>query len=81
MFSRWDRIGDIVILPATSFKNSLWDSIAEELWLIVAKSLKAHRLARQVIIYTYMHDKTNLLLCFPCHSFIILIYFFPSMHK
>lgn len=45
--TRWDRIGDIVILPATSFKNSLWDSIAEELWLIVAKSLKAHRLARQ----------------------------------
>ncbi|MCH99078.1 tRNA wybutosine-synthesizing protein 2/3/4-like, partial [Trifolium medium] len=25
----------------------MWDSIAEELWLIVAKSLKAHRLARQ----------------------------------
>lgn len=52
MFSRWDRIGDIVILPATSFKNILWNSIAEELWLIVAKSLKACRLARQVIICT-----------------------------
>ncbi|GAU18390.1 hypothetical protein TSUD_202790, partial [Trifolium subterraneum] len=45
--TRWDRIDDVVILPATSFKNILWDSIAEELWLIVAKSLKAHRLARQ----------------------------------
>lgn len=49
--SRWDRLGDIVILPTTSFKSSMWDSIAEELWPIVAKSLKAHRLARQVIIY------------------------------
>ncbi|XP_058753871.1 tRNA wybutosine-synthesizing protein 2/3/4 isoform X1 [Vicia villosa] len=45
--ARWDRIGDIVILPATSFKNILWNSIAEDLWLAVAKSLKAHRLARQ----------------------------------
>ncbi|KAK7363744.1 hypothetical protein VNO77_05898 [Canavalia gladiata] len=45
--TRWDRLGDIVILPTTSFKDSMWDSIGEELWLIVAKSLKAHRLARQ----------------------------------
>lgn len=47
--SRWDRLGDIIILPINSFKDSLWDSISGELWLIVAKSLKAHRLARQVI--------------------------------
>ncbi|KAK7264475.1 hypothetical protein RJT34_32084 [Clitoria ternatea] len=45
--ARWDRLGDIVILPTTSFKDSMWLSIAEELWPIVAKSLKAHRLARQ----------------------------------
>ncbi|KAK7387759.1 hypothetical protein VNO78_22551 [Psophocarpus tetragonolobus] len=45
--TRWDSLGDIVILPITSFKDSMWDSIAEELWPIVAKSLKAHRLARQ----------------------------------
>ncbi|KAF1887173.1 hypothetical protein Lal_00040770 [Lupinus albus] len=45
--TRWDRLGDIVILPATSFKDSMWDSIAEDLWPIVAKSLKAHRLAHQ----------------------------------
>jgi len=47
--SRWDRLGDIIILPINSFKDSLWDSIAGELWPIVAKSLKAHRLARQVM--------------------------------
>ncbi|XP_027919377.1 tRNA wybutosine-synthesizing protein 2/3/4 [Vigna unguiculata] len=45
--TRWDRLGDIIILPINSFKDSLWDSIAGELWPIVAKSLKAHRLARQ----------------------------------
>ncbi|KAK8470851.1 hypothetical protein PHAVU_003G078700 [Phaseolus vulgaris] len=45
--TRWDRLGDIIILPISSFKDSMWDSIAGELWPIVAKSLKAHRLARQ----------------------------------
>ncbi|KAK4284380.1 hypothetical protein QN277_001222 [Acacia crassicarpa] len=44
---RWDRLGDIVILPTTSFKDPMWNSIAEELWPTVAKSLKANRLARQ----------------------------------
>ncbi|XP_020225983.1 tRNA wybutosine-synthesizing protein 2/3/4 [Cajanus cajan] len=45
--ARWDRLGDIFILPSTSFKDSMWDSIVEELWPIVAKCLKAYRLARQ----------------------------------
>ncbi|XP_050367895.1 tRNA wybutosine-synthesizing protein 2/3/4 [Argentina anserina] len=45
--TRWERLGDIVVLPVTSFKNPLWDSIAEELWPIVAKSVNATRLARQ----------------------------------
>uniref|UniRef100_A0A6N2KY01 TRM5/TYW2-like N-terminal domain-containing protein n=1 Tax=Salix viminalis TaxID=40686 RepID=A0A6N2KY01_SALVM len=46
--NRWERLGDIVVLPATSFKDPIWDSISEELWPIVAKSLKAHRVARQL---------------------------------
>ncbi|XP_062013510.1 tRNA wybutosine-synthesizing protein 2/3/4 [Rosa rugosa] len=45
--TRWERLGDIVVLPVTSFKNPLWDSIAEELWPAVAKSVNAVRLARQ----------------------------------
>lgn len=45
--SRWERLGDIVVLPVTSFKDSAWDLIGQELWLIVAKSLGANRLARQ----------------------------------
>ena len=36
------------MLPVTSFKNTLWESIAEELWPVVAKSVNAARLARQV---------------------------------
>ncbi|BFG27473.1 hypothetical protein CerSpe_137470 [Prunus speciosa] len=45
--ARWERLGDIVVLPATSFKNPLWDSMREELWPVIAKSVNAHRLARQ----------------------------------
>ncbi|KAI4295895.1 hypothetical protein L6164_035891 [Bauhinia variegata] len=45
--TRWDRLGDIVVLPISSFKDPLWDSIAQELWQTVSESLNAHRLARQ----------------------------------
>nr|GMC77290.1 tRNA wybutosine-synthesizing protein 2/3/4 [Ipomoea batatas] len=45
--SRWERLGDIVVLPMTCFKDPEWDSIGEELWCAVAKSLGARRLARQ----------------------------------
>ncbi|ONM57712.1 tRNA wybutosine-synthesizing protein 2/3/4 [Zea mays] len=45
--ARWETLGDIVILPKTCFKNPLWESVSEELWPLVAKSLGAQRLARQ----------------------------------
>lgn len=45
--TRWERLGDIVVLPTTSFKDSIWDSLGKELWLNVAESLGASRLARQ----------------------------------
>ncbi|XP_020530122.1 tRNA wybutosine-synthesizing protein 2/3/4 isoform X2 [Amborella trichopoda] len=45
--SRWERFGDLLILPMDSFKDKVWDSIGEELWPIVMKSLEANRLARQ----------------------------------
>ncbi|XP_042478384.1 tRNA wybutosine-synthesizing protein 2/3/4 isoform X2 [Macadamia integrifolia] len=44
---RWERLGDIVVLPVSSFKDPAWNSIGDELWSIVAKSLGARRLARQ----------------------------------
>ncbi|KAL6656615.1 hypothetical protein ACP70R_004395 [Stipagrostis hirtigluma subsp. patula] len=45
--SRWETLGDIVILPKTCFKDPFWESVSEELWPLVAKSLGARRLARQ----------------------------------
>ncbi|PWA89960.1 tRNA wybutosine-synthesizing protein [Artemisia annua] len=45
--TRWERLGDIVVLPMTAFKDSVWDSLGKELWLSVAESLGASRLARQ----------------------------------
>lgn len=45
--SRWERLGDIVVLPVNSFKDPLWSSIEQELWSTVAKSLGTTRLARQ----------------------------------
>lgn len=44
---RWERLGDIVVLPVTCFNDPAWDAIGSELWPAVAKSLGAHRLARQ----------------------------------
>ncbi|CAL5418409.1 unnamed protein product [Camellia sinensis] len=46
--TRWERLGDIIVLPMTSFKDPTWDSVGAELWPIVAKSLGAQRLARQL---------------------------------
>lgn len=45
--TRWERLGDIYVLPVSSFKDPAWDTIGDELWPIVAKSLGAQRLARQ----------------------------------
>ncbi|ONM57722.1 tRNA wybutosine-synthesizing protein 2/3/4 [Zea mays] len=55
--ARWETLGDIVILPKTCFKNPLWESVSEELWPLVAKSLGAQRLARQEGAYATGYSK------------------------
>ncbi|XP_074579781.1 tRNA wybutosine-synthesizing protein 2/3/4 [Curcuma longa] len=45
--TRWEHLGDIVVLPKSAFTDHIWDSIREEVWPLVAKSLNAQRLARQ----------------------------------
>ncbi|KAJ1700928.1 hypothetical protein LUZ63_000707 [Rhynchospora breviuscula] len=45
--TRWEQLGDMVVLPKNSFKDPQWDLIAKELWPIVANSLGTQRLARQ----------------------------------
>ncbi|XP_015574248.1 tRNA wybutosine-synthesizing protein 2/3/4 isoform X1 [Ricinus communis] len=44
--TRWERLGNIVVLPVTSFKDPSWDLIGEELWPAIARSLNSQRLAR-----------------------------------
>ena len=45
---RWERLDDMVVLPAEAFRNEIWSSLGEELWAIVARSLNVQRVARQV---------------------------------
>lgn len=63
MFSivRWEKLGDIIVLPVTSFKDEIWDSLGDELWSAVAKSLSARRLARQVCYCIYNTKKNKVL--------------------
>ncbi|XP_073108372.1 tRNA wybutosine-synthesizing protein 2/3/4 isoform X2 [Elaeis guineensis] len=57
--TRWENLGDIVVLPKTSFKDPIWDSVGKELWPVVAKALGAKRLARQGrILPTGTRDST-----------------------
>ncbi|CAL5332085.1 unnamed protein product [Camellia sinensis] len=53
---QWERLGDIIVLPMTSFKDPAWDSVGAELWPIVAKSLGAQRLARSVLVTIDRHE-------------------------
>ncbi|KAK4753279.1 hypothetical protein SAY87_022077 [Trapa incisa] len=45
--SKWERLGDIVVLPGTSFKDPVWETMGEELWAVIAEVLKTNRLAKQ----------------------------------
>ncbi|KAF6168121.1 hypothetical protein GIB67_011506 [Kingdonia uniflora] len=45
---RWGQLGDVLVLPTTSFKDPIWDSIGDKLWPSVARSLGTCRLARQL---------------------------------
>lgn len=67
MVLRWERLGDIVVLPVTSFKDQAWNSMGEELWPIVANSIGAQRLARQVSDLTLIQRLSvhrNVIKCF-----------------
>ncbi|KAL8151209.1 hypothetical protein V2J09_021017 [Rumex salicifolius] len=45
--TRWEKLGDIAVLPLSSFKDPVWNSISSLLWPAVAKCLSTRRLARQ----------------------------------
>lgn len=61
------------MLPISSFKNPLWNSVEKELWPIIAKSLNTRRLARQV---SYLYMQTLTCICKDTGmSFFIYVFF------
>lgn len=60
------------MLPVSSFRDPVWDSIDDKLWPAVAKSLNTSRLARQVS-YMCIYIKAEL----SCHD-IKLYLLMPS---
>ncbi|CAI7779478.1 unnamed protein product [Closterium sp. NIES-53] len=45
--ARWERLGDMVVLPADAMLGEAWDRLGPELWQVVAEALGAARVARQ----------------------------------
>ncbi|BDA41177.1 probable tRNA wybutosine-synthesizing protein 5 at C-terminar half [Coccomyxa sp. Obi] len=45
--SKWERLGDLVLLPADSFRAAEWAAQGDALWTAVGAALKADGLARQ----------------------------------
>ncbi|CAI5474529.1 unnamed protein product [Closterium sp. Yama58-4] len=45
--ARWERLGDMVVLPADAMLGEVWDRLGPELWQVVAEALGATRVARQ----------------------------------
>ncbi|XP_050408251.2 tRNA wybutosine-synthesizing protein 2 homolog isoform X2 [Patella vulgata] len=46
----WEKHGDLILLPASSFQLSLWQGFGEKLWKIVAESLGCNRVAQKSVI-------------------------------
>ena len=45
--SKWERLGDIALLPNQSFASPVWATVGSELWGAMAAALGVARLARQ----------------------------------
>ncbi|GIY95922.1 tRNA wybutosine-synthesizing protein 2 homolog [Caerostris extrusa] len=45
--SKWEKHGDLILLPASSFQNEMWSILGEELWNAAAMALKCNRIARK----------------------------------
>lgn len=41
----WERHGDLVVLPANSFRSPMWKEFGEHLWNLVAEAMRCKRLA------------------------------------
>lgn len=45
--TKWERLGDLVLLPNQAFQSDAWTPLGAELWDTVAAALGVARLARQ----------------------------------
>ena len=50
LLSRWEKLGDLVLMPAGTMTSSQWDALAPAVWQRVAVALQAKRIARQARI-------------------------------
>ncbi|CAN0287653.1 unnamed protein product [Lampetra fluviatilis] len=62
--SRYERHGDLVVLPSGSFRSHYWRQLEPELWAVVARVLGASRVARchRVAPDDFRSPRTQLLL-------------------
>lgn len=44
---KWERLGDLVLVPADSFRAPEWAALGQALWAAVSAALSTDRLARQ----------------------------------
>ncbi|GFR14673.1 tRNA wybutosine-synthesizing protein 2 homolog [Trichonephila clavata] len=48
--AKWEKHGDLILLPASSFQNKMWSLLGDRLWEIVSLALKCKRVARKYTI-------------------------------
>lgn len=48
--SRWERLGDLVLLPADAMTSSTWHEHEPAVWQVMAAALQCRRIARQARI-------------------------------
>ena len=61
--SRWEKLGDLALLPRTSMASPVWGCLGQPLWEAVACALGVKRLAMQAPVadagsMAFMHSFT-----------------------
>ncbi|CAG0916299.1 unnamed protein product [Notodromas monacha] len=44
---RWEKHGDLALLPVTAFTSDIWDAYGSDLWEIICRVLRVRRIARR----------------------------------
>ncbi len=53
--TRWEKLGDLALLPRTCMASPDWDSLGQPLWRTVASALGVERLAMQAPVANTGH--------------------------